>query len=135
MNNPDVYFVDCSCHIAHNAARKWGDSFSGSSGFDVEDSRKWGDSFSGSSGFDVEDSRKWGDSFSGSSGFDVEDLVVDLYYWFDKSTKRKNELKEFCVFNGNTLKHVLRHASTRWQKCVYRGILEGISNSIKCFIM
>ena len=84
MNNPDVYFVDCSCHITHNAARKWGDSFSGSSGFDVEDSRKWGD------------------SFSGSSGFDVEDLVVDLYYWFDKSTKRKNELNEFCVFSGNT---------------------------------
>ena len=25
-------------------------------------------------------------------GFDVEEFVVDLYYWFGKSTKRKNEL-------------------------------------------
>ena len=99
MKNPDVYFVGCSCHMVHNAARTRGDSF------------------------------------SGSSEFDVENLVVDLYYWFDKSTKRKNELNEFCVFSGNTFKHVLRHASTRWQKYVYRGTLEGISNRIKCFIM
>jgi hypothetical protein len=75
--------------------------------------------------------RTRGDSFSGSSEFDVENLVVDLYYWFDKSTKRKNELNEFCVFSGNTFKHVLRHASTRWQKYVYRGTLEGISNRIQ----
>ena len=61
MKNTDVYFVDCPCHMVHNAERK-------------------GD-----------------DSFSGASGFDVEDLVVDLYYWFDKSTKLKNELNEFCV--------------------------------------
>ena len=78
MRNPDVYFVGCSYHMAHNAARKLGDSF------------------------------------SGSSGFDVEDLVVDQYYWFDKNTKRKNELNEFCVFSRNTCKHVLRHASTHW---------------------
>ena len=24
--------------------------------------------------------------------FDVEELAIDLYYWFDKSTKRKNGL-------------------------------------------
>jgi hypothetical protein len=36
VKNPDVYFVGCSCHMVHNAARKRGDSFSGSSGFDVE---------------------------------------------------------------------------------------------------
>jgi hypothetical protein len=33
----DVYFVGCSCHMAHNAAHKGGDSFSGASRFDVED--------------------------------------------------------------------------------------------------
>ena len=36
--------------------------------------------------------------FRKSSGFDVEDLCVDLYDWFDKSTKRKWILKEFCAF-------------------------------------
>ena len=33
VKNPDVYFVGCSCHLAH----KGGDSFSVVSGFDVED--------------------------------------------------------------------------------------------------
>ena len=31
------------------------------------------------------------------TGFDVEDLLVDLYYWFDKSTKRKKGLL-YCVY-------------------------------------
>jgi hypothetical protein len=38
--------------------------------------------------------RKGEDSFSVasvSSGFDVDDLVVDLYYWFNKGTKRIND--------------------------------------------
>ena len=37
---PDVYFVGCSCHMAHNAVSKGWDSFSGASasfGFIVED--------------------------------------------------------------------------------------------------
>ena len=40
MKNPDVYFVGCPCHMAHNAAHKGWGSFSGasaSSGFNVED--------------------------------------------------------------------------------------------------
>ena len=40
MKNPYVHFVGCPCHMAHNAARKGWDSFSGvsvSSGFNVED--------------------------------------------------------------------------------------------------
>ena len=32
------------------------------------------------------------------TGFDVEDLLVDNYYYFDKSTKRNNELVEYCNF-------------------------------------
>ena len=40
------------------------------------------------------------------SGFDVEDMLVDLFYWFDKSSKRKVELEEFCSFSvtRNTVK-------------------------------
>ena len=36
--------------------------------------------------------------FSEASVFDVEELVAYLYYWFDKSTKRKNELNNLCAF-------------------------------------
>ena len=32
-----MYFVGCSYHMAHNAARKGVDGFSGASGFDIED--------------------------------------------------------------------------------------------------
>ena len=38
MKNPDVFFVGCSNHMAHNAACKGEDSFSGASRFDVEPS-------------------------------------------------------------------------------------------------
>ena len=30
---------------------------------------------------------KGAEAFQGETGFDVEDILVDLYYWFDKSTK------------------------------------------------
>ncbi len=30
--------------------------------------------------------------------FDIEDFMVDLYYWFEKSTKRKNCLRSYCEF-------------------------------------
>ena len=37
VKNYDVYFVGRPCHMAHNATRIGGVSFSGASGFDVED--------------------------------------------------------------------------------------------------
>lgn len=33
--------------------------------------------------------------FNAETGFDVEDLLVDIYYWFDYSTKRKCKLVEY----------------------------------------
>lgn len=41
---------------------------------------------------------KAADSFEAETGFDVEDMLVDLYYWFNKNTKRKNELSDYCEF-------------------------------------
>ena len=32
------------------------------------------------------------------SGFDIEDMLVDIFYWFEKSSKRKVKYKEFCSF-------------------------------------
>ena len=41
---------------------------------------------------------KAAEAFEVKSGFDIEDMLVDLYYWFDKSTNRKNELSEYYEF-------------------------------------
>ena len=46
--------------------------------------------------------------------FDVEDMMVELYYHFDKSTKRKAELVEYCSFCNIEFRKVLKHVSTRW---------------------
>ena len=38
-----------------------------------------------------------------TTGFDIENLALDVSYWFDKSTRRKAGLKEFCVFCDTTV--------------------------------
>ena len=58
-----------------------------------------------------------------STGFDVEDLGVDVFYWFDKSTKRKGILKEFCSSCDSDYREVVRYVSVRWlclERAVYR---------------
>lgn len=54
------------------------------------------------------------ETFQKTSGFDVEDLCVDVFYWFDKSTKRKGILKEFCDFCDSDYREVVRYISVRW---------------------
>ena len=76
--NPNIYFVGCPCHLAHNTASAASHRF------------------------------------SVTTGFDIEDLSVDLFYWFDKSTKRKSTLQEYCVFCDVTYAAVVKHVSTRW---------------------
>ena len=46
--------------------------------------------------------------------FDVEDLCVDVFYWFDKSAKRKGILKEFCGFCDTNYREAVRYISVRW---------------------
>ena len=58
-----------------------------------------------------------------STAFDVEDLCVDVFYWFDKSTKRKGILREFCSFCDSDYREVVRYVSVRWlslERAVYR---------------
>ena len=62
QQNPAVYFNGCPCHIIHNAAQKAGESF------------------------------------TGVSGFDIEEFVIDLFYWFDKSTKQKMDFSHTALF-------------------------------------
>jgi len=46
--------------------------------------------------------------------FDIEEIMFDNYYYFDKSTKRKSELLEYCVFCDTQYRKVLKHVSTKW---------------------
>lgn len=48
------------------------------------------------------------------STFDVEEIMVDNYYFFDKSTKRKNGLVEYCTFCDVKYRKILKYVSTRW---------------------
>ena len=53
-------------------------------------------------------------AFGGCCGFDVEEFAIDLYYWFDKSTKRKNDLHSYSEFCDLEYRSVIKHVSTRW---------------------
>ncbi len=58
--------------------------------------------------------RKAGESFTECCGFDVEEFTIDLYYWFDKSTKRKNGIRSYCTFCHQEYRAIVKHVSTRW---------------------
>lgn len=53
------------------------------------------------------------DSFSKEVDFDVEDLV-DIFYRFDKSRRKKSALEEFVTFCDENYKTIVKHVSTRW---------------------
>ena len=59
------------------------------------------------------------DAFVEISGINVEDLLIDLYYWFEKNTKRKGVLVEYLEFCDQEYMKILKHSSTRW-RCVER---------------
>ena len=54
------------------------------------------------------------DAFVEISGINVKDLLIDLYYWFEKNTKRKGVLVEYMEFCDQDYMKILKHCSTRW---------------------
>ena len=46
--------------------------------------------------------------------FNAEELLVDLFFHFDYSSKRKNLLLEFCAFCDQDFYKTLKFHSTRW---------------------
>ena len=50
---------------------------------------------------------KAADAFAAVSDFSVEDHCVDLYYWFDKSSKGKSILKEYYDFCDQDYQEVI----------------------------
>ena len=61
------------------------------------------------------------DSFAKVIDANIEDLHIDLYYWFERSTKRKGVLLEYMELCGHEYAKILKHVSTRWlslERCV-----------------
>ena len=44
----------------------------------------------------------------------VEDLVIDVYYYLHKSSKRQQELKTFQELYDENVGQVIKHVHTRW---------------------
>ena len=46
--------------------------------------------------------------------FDVEELLIDNFYYFDKSTKRKSGLVKYCTFYDIQYRKLFKHINVRW---------------------
>ena len=64
-----------------------------------------------------------GNTFNSITGFDISDHCVDLYYWFEKSSKCKCALKEYYDSCKLKYAHMIKFVSSRWlclELCVNR---------------
>ena len=52
-------------------------------------------------------------SFAGVTGFDVCDFLVDIFYFFDNSTKWQVLLKKYCEFCVQDYHKILKFGTTR----------------------
>ena len=55
---------------------------------------------------------KAGEMFSQVTNFDIEDHAIDLFHWFDKSSKRKSLLKEHYEFCDTDYSKIIKFIST-----------------------
>ena len=58
--------------------------------------------------------QKGGQKYCALSKFYFEEFLINLYFWFEHSTKRKNQLRTFCEFCDQEYRQVIKHVSTRW---------------------
>jgi hypothetical protein len=58
--------------------------------------------------------------------FDVEDLLVDVFFWFDYSSKHKNAYADFCRFVDLEYRRTLKFLSVRWL---------GLSTCLDCVLL
>ena len=52
--------------------------------------------------------------FVSNTKFDVEDFCIDIVYYFDNSTKRKNALHGYAEFCDQEYHDILKHINLRW---------------------
>ena len=48
------------------------------------------------------------------SGFQVKGLLVDILFWFDKSTIRQDSHVDYCIFCAIEYRQIIQHANMRW---------------------
>ena len=44
----------------------------------------------------------------------IDEFLVDIYYYIDKSSKRKETLQMFQEYYNGEIKKILKHVETRW---------------------
>ena len=44
----------------------------------------------------------------------VDNFVIDLFYHFKRSVKRKATLRDYMEFTNTEVKKIIKHAPTRW---------------------
>ena len=60
----------------------------------------------------------------------IDDLLVDIFYQFHYSVKRKAVFREYQEFCGTQMQCILKHATTRWlslQRCIHRTISQWLA--------
>ena len=53
----------------------------------------------------------------------MEDFLIDIFYWFDKSSKRKGKLAEYFEFCNQEYQKILKHISICWlslERCIHQ---------------
>ena len=45
-------------------------------------------------------------------GLNVDNVVINLFYWFEKSTNRKAGLVEYCTFCDVDYRQIVKHVSS-----------------------
>ena len=79
-------------------------------------------------------SSKASDAFNSITGFEISNHCVDLYYWFDESSKCKCALKEYHGFCDIEYTHVIKFISARWlclELCVNQELKK--YSGLKCY--
>ena len=70
------------------------------------------------------DATEANDAFTDVLGINIEDVLIDLFYWFDKSSKRKGKLSEYFEFCDQDYQKVLKqclHVGFLWS-VVWKGL-------------
>lgn len=64
--------------------------------------------------------------------------MIDLFYWFDRSTKRKSALSSYCTFCDLVYRDIIKHVHTRWlslENAVNRVLLQYIVRALKSYFL
>ena len=79
---------------------------------------------------------KAGEMFSQVTNFDIEEHAVDLFHWFDKSSKQKCPLKEHNEFCDTDYSEIIKFILTCWlclEMCVNRELKIVLPVCFRCW--